>query len=270
MKNQEPFFSVIICCFNSEEFIKETIDSVINQTFKDWEIVVVDDGSSDETSKIIHDYISKGVDINYFYQENRGFAKARNECIELAKGKWIVIIDHDDICLPKRLEIHHNQILTNPDCGFFFGNTIHFSSDSPELKKHFDNFNLEELELTQVRVSKSLINSGCFIDSESVMFNKEIAKNSVKFNESFKYIADYDFFIRMGFHTNFSFTKEVVSKWRVHKSQATENMRLTYKVENIKLLVGLLRAKSFNYFFKMRIAFQVFKSLFRLVLRPRS
>ena len=74
MKNQEPFFSVIICCFNSEEFIKETIDSVINQTFKDWEIVVVDDGSSDETSKIIHDYISKGVDINYFYQENRGFA----------------------------------------------------------------------------------------------------------------------------------------------------------------------------------------------------
>jgi glycosyltransferase involved in cell wall biosynthesis len=270
MNKIQPYFSVIICCFNSEKFIKETIDSVINQSFKDWEIVLVDDGSTDSTARIVEDYMSQGININYFFQENRGFACARNKCLELAKGKWIVIIDHDDICLPERLNIHNNQILNNPNCGFFFGNTIHFSSESPEIKRHFDSFNIESIKLGQEDVSRSLIESGCFVDSESVMFNKEIALEYAKFNESFRYIADYDFFIKMGFHTNFSYTKEVLSKWRIHKSQATENMKLIYKVENIKLLTGLFWIKSFSFTDKLHIALKLLKSFLRLVLRPKS
>tara|TARA_Y100000590_G_scaffold468581_1_gene651820 strand:- start:2657 stop:3469 length:813 start_codon:yes stop_codon:yes gene_type:complete len=270
MNTNEPYFSVIICCFNSENFIRETIDSVIDQSFKDWEIVLVNDGSTDKTEAIVNDYVSKGVNINYFFQENKGFANARNKCVELAKGKWIVIIDHDDICLADRLKIHRNQILDNPNCGFFFGNTVHFSLENKEIKKHFDIFNMEDIDLDKGNVSKSLINSGCFVDSESVMFKKEIALDNVKFNESFSYIADYDFFIRMGTHTRFSYTLDVLSKWRVHKSQATENMQLTYKIETIKLLIGFLWGKQFNFIFKIQIALKIVKGLLRLVLRPRS
>tara|TARA_B100000029_G_scaffold512347_1_gene608740 strand:+ start:17370 stop:18182 length:813 start_codon:yes stop_codon:yes gene_type:complete len=270
MNKNQPFFSVIICCFNSEKFIKETIESVIYQTFKDWEIVVVDDGSNDLTGSIIKDYISDGVNINYIFQVNKGFASARNKCLELAKGQWIVIIDHDDLCLPGRLDIHYKQILDNPDCGFFFGDTIHFSYEDPEVGKHFDKFNIEEIKLNREHVSKSLIDSGCFIDSESVVFKKDIALNNVKFNESFKYVADYDFFIRMGFYTNFSYTKEVLSKWRIHKSQATENMHLTYKIETIKLLAGLFWVKTFDLKAKISIVLKLLKSILKLILKPRS
>ena len=178
MNKNEPYFSVIICCFNSEEFIRETIDSVIHQTFKDWEIVLVNDGSTDRTEIIVNDYISQGTNINYFFQENKGFANARNKCLELAEGQWIVIIDHDDICLPNRLNIHNNQILNNPDCGFFFGDTIHFSSESVEIKRHFDTFNIQDIELGQEDVSKSLINcstppgcSGDFFSDLKILSN---------------------------------------------------------------------------------------------------
>ena len=270
MNMNEPYFSVIICCFNSEKFIRETIDSVIAQTFEDWEIVLVNDGSTDKTETIINEYLSKGININYFFQKNKGFANARNKCLELAKGEWIVIIDHDDICLPNRLKIHSNQILDNPNCGFFFGNTVHFSRQNEEIRKHFDIFNMEDIDLDQGNVSKSLINSGCFIDSESVMFKKEIALKNVKFNESFSYIADYDFFIRMGSYTNFSYTLDILSKWRVHKSQATESMQSTYKIENIKLLAGLFWDKNFNLIFRIQITLKIFKSLLRLVLKPGS
>ena len=98
------FFSVMICCYNSEKYLRETIDSVINQTYTNWEIVAVNDGSSDSTEEIIQLYINRGVPITYSYQENAGFANARNKAIDLAKSDWIVIIDHDDICLSDRLE----------------------------------------------------------------------------------------------------------------------------------------------------------------------
>ena len=126
-----------ICCYNSEKFIRETLDSIINQTYENWEIVIVDDGSTDNTSKIIHEYIKKGVLINYYKQENKGFGNARNKAIELSKNDWIVIIDHDDICEKDRLLKHLHQIQDNPNCKLFFGDTVHFDINNNIITNHF-------------------------------------------------------------------------------------------------------------------------------------
>ena len=108
--NNDIYFSVMICCYNSEKYLSETIESVINQTYTNWEIVVINDGSSDDTEEIILNYKRKGIPIIYHKQENMGFAAARNKAVELAKSKWIAIIDHDDICLSNRLAIQSTHI----------------------------------------------------------------------------------------------------------------------------------------------------------------
>ena len=135
--HENVFFSVMICCYNSQKYLRETIDSVINQTYKKWEIVAINDGSTDKTEEILLEYKSKGVPITYFRQKNNGFAAARNKALELSKGEWIAIIDHDDICLPKRLEIHATHINENPSVKLFFANTVFFDDDGNEIRSRF-------------------------------------------------------------------------------------------------------------------------------------
>ena len=119
MKN-DPFFTVMICCYNSEKYLNETLSSISNQTFKDFELVIVDDGSLDKTKDIIKSYVNNDFfEIKYHYQKNSGFA-ARNKALELSKGSWIAIIDHDDVCLPNRLEQQYLDITNNPKSQFIF------------------------------------------------------------------------------------------------------------------------------------------------------
>ena len=76
--NEKIWFSIIICCYNSEKYLKHTLESVINQSYKFWELIIIDDGSTDKTKPIIDKYKTKNSKIKYFYQSNKGFASARN------------------------------------------------------------------------------------------------------------------------------------------------------------------------------------------------
>ncbi len=227
------FFSVLICCYNSEQYLRETLDSVVNQTYKNWEIVAVNDGSTDKTEEILLEYKSTGVPITYFIQENNGFAAARNKAVELSKGEWIAVIDHDDICLPKRLEIQANHIRENPSVKLFFANTVHFDDNGNEIRRQFDRLNPCELSLRKGKAMNSLLAFSCFIDTESVVFNKKAALSIGGFDTSYKYIVDYDFFLRMGLTFDLFGSEELVSKWRVHKGQASQRMEtIMFKESN--------------------------------------
>jgi glycosyltransferase involved in cell wall biosynthesis len=218
------FFSVMICCYNSEKYLRETIDSVINQTYKNWEIVAINDGSTDKTEDILLEYKSRGVPITYFRQKNQGFAAARNKAVELSKGEWIAVIDHDDLCLPQRLEIQANHIRKNPSAKLFFANTVHFDDHGDEIRRQFDRLNPCELSLTKGKAMNSLLAFGCFIDTEAVIFNKKAALSIGGFDTFYKYAVDYDFFLRMGSVFDLFGSEELVSKWRVHKNQASQKM----------------------------------------------
>ena len=218
------FFSVMVCCYNSGKYLRETIDSIINQTYTNWELIAVNDGSSDNTEKIIIDYIHQGIPITYYKQENKGFASARNKAMELANSNWIAIIDHDDICLPNRLEIQVDQILHHSQVKLFFANTIHFSDENHTLRHQYDRFNPNILNLSKGESANHLLSHGCFIDSEAVIFNKKAAQKINGFDARYKYVVDYDFFIRMGLDYDMFTSKETVSKWRVHAEQATQKM----------------------------------------------
>tara|TARA_B100000686_G_C16725211_1_gene937373 strand:- start:707 stop:1513 length:807 start_codon:yes stop_codon:yes gene_type:complete len=263
------FFSIIICCYNSENYLSETLDSIINQKYPNWELILINDGSIDKTEEIIYHYINQCNKIKYYKQENKGFAHSRNIAIKKSKGNWIVIIDHDDICMIDRLNIHYEQIIEDKkNSKLFFGDTIHFGKDIHHEIKHLDKFNMNNINLNKIEVSKSLLADGCFIDSESVMFEKKAAIKIGGFNPKYKYVADYDFFIRMGLKYNFSFTKKILSKWRVHNSQASKSMKIINQKELINLYYQYLFINDFNknYLFRLSIILKLLKLLIKKYL----
>ncbi|MDJ0596951.1 MAG: glycosyltransferase family 2 protein, partial [Pleurocapsa sp. MO_226.B13] len=109
-----PHVSVVIPTYNSAEFLVEALASVFNQTYTDYEVIVIDDGSTDNTQQAIELYRSR---LNYVYQKNQGVAAARNKGIEIAKGELIAFLDADDLFLPQKLQQQVAMFIANPDLG---------------------------------------------------------------------------------------------------------------------------------------------------------
>ena len=117
-----PLVSVAMPAYNSEEYVKQAIDSVLAQTFSDFELIIVNDGSSDRSKEIILSYTDERI--RYLENEkNLGIVKTRNRCIANAAGKYIAVLDNDDIALPFRLEEQVRFLEANSDygvCGSFY------------------------------------------------------------------------------------------------------------------------------------------------------
>ena len=264
------FFSIIICCYNSEEFIEETINSIINQTYKNWEIVIIDDGSFDTTRKIIQKYIEKKIPINYYYQENNGYASARNKGLELSQYDWIVLIDHDDICIKERLEIQNKNIIENPSCTLFFGDALYFDKIKTFSKfenlKDKDNLQPYKLDLNKSNALKNLIIHGCFIVSSTVTFNKSVISQIGKFNTNLKINSDFDFFLRLSNEFNIYCSNKIISKWRIHEKQTTSTKILLYYKELSQIFLNLIYNKDLNYKLKMIIFYKLLKNYCKIVI----
>ena len=110
-----PLVSIVIPTYNYGHFIRETIDSILRQTYGNYEIVIIDDGSTDNTKEVLSPYLER---VNYFYQENRGLSAARNQGTRLAKGELILFLDADDFLLPHMLQEQVAALQKNPDLGF--------------------------------------------------------------------------------------------------------------------------------------------------------
>ncbi|MEW6536019.1 MAG: glycosyltransferase [Candidatus Auribacterota bacterium] len=120
-----PAVSVVIPTYNSGKYLLQTLQSVLNQTYKDFEILVVDDGSTDNTQQIIQSVIRQHPDkIRYMYQENSGVGAARNNGIRHARGQYIAFLDADDVWLPQKLQVQIDFIQRNSEYDFVFSDVI--------------------------------------------------------------------------------------------------------------------------------------------------
>lgn len=109
-----PHISIIIPTYNGERFIAKALESVLNQTYQDYEIIVIDDGSEDHTRQVLQSYLPQ---IRYFEQENQGVAAARNRGLELAQGELIAFLDQDDVLLPDKLALQVACFEHQPEVG---------------------------------------------------------------------------------------------------------------------------------------------------------
>jgi len=120
-----PFFSVIIPTYNRAKAILEATGSVLNQSFVDFELLVIDDGSTDNTKELVTEIAKKDERLIYIYQNNAERSAARNCGINLSKGKYICFLDSDDIYLPNHLQLFYKTIEKhNFEKAFFLGNAL--------------------------------------------------------------------------------------------------------------------------------------------------
>lgn len=126
--------SVIIPVYNAERFVKQTIESVLNQTYKEIEIIVIDDNSTDASASIVHQMMSEYPQIRYFkFDENKGVANARNKAIDMATGRYIAFLDSDDLWFPEKIE-KQIRLLKEKDGCFSYAGIQMIDEDGTLLK----------------------------------------------------------------------------------------------------------------------------------------
>ena len=121
--------SIIMPVYNSEKYVSDAIESVCNQSYKNWELLIVNDGSTDQSSKIIDDYAKKDSRIKVFHRSNEGVSMARNYALDKCNGNYITFIDSDDVYHPERLKKMMQIFVQNPDCDIVFSRQKEFQGE---------------------------------------------------------------------------------------------------------------------------------------------
>jgi glycosyltransferase involved in cell wall biosynthesis len=191
MEESEKLVSVIIPTFNSAPYLKAAIESVLKQTYGNLEILVIDDGSTDNTKEILADYIIN-KSIRYIYKKNGGPASARNEGIKNSAGEFIAFLDADDTwCDNEKIKKQVLFLQENPEHGVVGTNEILMLKDGKFLKS--------KKKLKDSEIKKLMLFRNEFTQS-SVMMRKDVINKAGLFDEEGLYIAmeDYEYWARIG------------------------------------------------------------------------
>jgi len=210
----KPTVSINLCCYNSEKYLRETLESVVEQTYKDWELVIINDGSSDSTESIISEYIRHGYPIIYHCQENKGLGASRNEALKLSSGEYIAFLDHDDIWLPGKLE-KQIPLFNNPKIGLVFSDVFSFNMKG-DVRRLYQN-----IMPARGRVFKELLRNYFLFIPTVIVRKKALHSLSEWFDERLTINEEADLFIRLAYNWEVDFINEPLAKWRVHSESLT-------------------------------------------------
>lgn len=183
--------SVIIPTYNCSQYLRKTVESVLSQTYKDFEIVIVDDGSTDDTKDKIDVLIKEGAPIKYIYQENQGPAVARNTGIRNASGKYIAFLDADDLWIPEKLELQLEVLKKNRDIGLVYGDVQDFSESNKWLPDR-QHFTPEQIARQSGWIFPAFFKREVHVPTSTVMVKKECFDKVGLFDENMKKICSED------------------------------------------------------------------------------
>ncbi len=217
MKN--PLVSVVISCFNYGRYIEECVESVLNQSFKNFEIIIIDDGSTDNSESIINKY-KKHETIRCFWQHNRGQANAKNRGIFESKGEFIAFLDADDVWLSNKLE---KQLILFKDVkvGVVYSTARFLNTNGEEL---FLKSGKGYFKPRRGFVGEYLIFDN-FIYFSSSIVRKECFANVGYFDEQIKMGIDWDLWLRISKYYKFDYVDDPLIYYRIgHLGQMSKNV----------------------------------------------
>ncbi len=217
--NFSPLVSVVIPGYKNQ-YIRQSIESVLQQTYTNFEIVVVDDGSPFHLQELLQDYIQQKK-IRYFYQENKKMAAARNAGIRYAQGELIAFLDDDDLWLPTKLE-KQVPLFADPSVGISYTWASKFYDNDLQ---HLQETRINSIQ-TSLYLAEELLLGNLYFPNSSVMIRKVCIEQAGYFNETPEYygIDDSDLWIRICLHYQARGVPERLLLYRIHSSQASRNM----------------------------------------------
>lgn len=211
-----PMFSVIVPAYNQGRFLGKALDSLLDQTEKDWEAIIVNDGSTDSTIDVASDYCKKDKRFHVISKENGGVASALNAGLDNAKGEWICWLSSDDLFNERKLEIHKRWIKQFPDTKFFFTSYRLLYDETGKISEPDVHLLIPETRWQVIEMIRSN-----YISGNSVCIHKKSWLNIGRFNGSLRYGQDYDMWLRLLAAYPAVFIPERTCMTRIHKSQGT-------------------------------------------------
>ena len=212
-----PFFSVIIPLFNKEKFIEATLKSVLNQSFTDFEILVIDDGSTDNSAQLI-----KGFDdarIRYYYKENEGVSSARNDGIKKAQSDYISFIDADDYWYPDFLEEMYKVIQKHPEQKVFSA-AIEIETSKKVIPASYSIVKKSDYEIVNYFTASSKETVIC---TSCAVFHKNIFEEIGTFDIEIKSGQDTDMWIRIGINYPVVFSWKILARYVYDENSLSKN-----------------------------------------------
>jgi glycosyltransferase involved in cell wall biosynthesis len=205
-----PKISVIMGVHNGEKYLRDSVESVLNQTFSDFEFIIIDDGSTDGSAEILQSY--SDPHIRLYHQENRGLTASLNRAILLAKGRYIARQDADDISMEMRFEEQFRFLEMNPDAVIVGSSCILIDEEDKQIGSW--HFPISDME---IRLKILFRNPFCH---PSVMFRSEAAKREGQlYDEKLLFAQDYDFWSRLIQFGKCANMNESLVKYRLHSDQ---------------------------------------------------
>ena len=236
----QPIVSIIIASYNCAAYIAETISSVLAQSLKDIEIIVVDDGSSDDTPKIVNSF---GAPVRLLTQPNAGVCVARNRGIREARGQFICLMDHDDYWFPDKLAHQVRMLKDHPEVGVVYSAFTLWYRDE-EGNRFPDPTSLDlDIDGSQIDPDYSgwvyhqfLID--CWMLTSTAMFRPEVFTTCGLFDESLPYSEDWDLWLRISQKYPFIKLRRSTTLYRQHPHQGNRLAReIDYRTRLLKTAV---------------------------------
>ncbi|MGD9568064.1 MAG: glycosyltransferase family 2 protein [Sedimentibacter sp.] len=261
LKISEPLVTIIIPAYNHEKYVKTCIESVLNQTYSNLEIIIFNDGSTDKTDEEIKSVIeNNNKNIKYISKQNEGLCTTLNEGLKIANGKYVTFIASDDLWMSNRIEklvgfLENNKCfhMVFSDTYFMYGDiksTDRYSDYKSIIKKSFLN-SVPNVNLYEVLLCENII------PAVTVLLKKECYENVGYYDTSIRF-EDYDMWLRISKKYSIAFIDEPLAYYRLHDRNMSKNIKL--------MLIGSFQALSKQYksdyfkgkFFKKALYFNKF------------
>ena len=213
MSTNNPLISVLLCVFNDEKYIQESIESIISQTYKNWELIVIDDGSEDKSYQLLKQI--KDSRIHIYRQSNRGLTRSLNIAAGYAKGEFLARQDADDLSLPDRFERQIDLFRQNPSL-FLVGSDLAFINEVGEIVEK------RTSARNKSQAIKSLGRLNAPFGHGSIMLRKRAFDQVHGYDESYPVSQDFDLILRLSqLDGDMGSVPVILYKWRVHPDSIT-------------------------------------------------
>lgn len=260
---EKPLVSIIMNCYNSDEYLKIAINSAISQSYENWEIVFWDNQSTDESANIVKSYADDRI--KYFYAPiHTPLGEARNLAIEKAEGEWVCILDCDDIWHKDKLQASFdrlNKYENKKEVSLLYSKTIYINEKGEEFGRFHEHYS--------GKIHDLLLEKGDFVFISSAIFRKDILDKVGKIDVNLHYAEDYDVLLKVTKNHDALCVDEFHTFYRVHSNNLTSTRVYEYDVENFEFLNKYVKENNLNFNLKKAVFLENSKrmtaSIFKLI-----
>jgi hypothetical protein len=206
MSSGSPLVTVLMCVYNDDKFVGQAIESILAQDYTDFEFLIVDDGSTDSTPKILYDFAAKDSRIKILRQSNAGTTAAANRGLSLANGDLVARLDSDDLSFQYRLREQVEYLSAHPNVGLIGGGSEIIDTEGRVIG----------VRNIVVRDPVRVLQHRCIYQQSDVMFRRELVVRLGGYREKFRNAQDYDLWLRISEAAGIAKSSRVYGQWRLN------------------------------------------------------